>query len=109
MGIFIILTGIIIGTLNAALFDILIRIEYKSHYSYWEKDGKPIGFIFAPREASIFGGSIRRHRLSLIWYFVTPVWVNNDSNAQKILTLYRLSGISIPIYLISLILFFSFY
>ncbi|MGI8670419.1 MAG: hypothetical protein ACR2J3_11355 [Aridibacter sp.] len=95
--------------MNAVLFDILIRIEYKSHNSYWVKDGKPIGFIFVPHEASIFSGSIKRKRLGIYWYFVTPVWVYNDSNAQKILTLYRLAGISIPMYLLSLILFFSFY
>jgi hypothetical protein len=76
-----------IGTFGA--FDRLIEHEYESHRDAWERDGRPIGFLFHPPEAKFFRGSIAFQRCALIWPFSTPRWTRDDTRAISLLTRLR--------------------
>jgi hypothetical protein len=97
------------GISNAIFFDMLIRIEHDRHNLNWEKDGKPIGNFYVPAGGSLFRGSFSRYMLAREWFFRTPVWVNNDAKAQKILLMFRLSGVFLFLWLFSpfLLILFS--
>jgi len=72
-----------------ALFDGLIRLEFRYHRKHWEKDGSPIGFLWVPPEASVWLGTRARNRCLRKWVHCTPAWVRKDNRAQRILFWYR--------------------
>src|ERR1700690_273631 len=63
-------------------FDSLVNIEYKRHNEDWIKDGKPKGFFWRAPGGPLFSGSIATQKLSFVWLFRTPHWVNNDTEAK---------------------------
>ncbi|HSB03244.1 MAG TPA: hypothetical protein VLE49_21520 [Anaerolineales bacterium] len=85
-----VIPGIIIGiSLVSVLFgafftfDQLVRLEYHSYPSDWEKDGRPRGFFWFP-------SGWRGSNASLIWLFSTPEWVRNDEKAKKLIRRLRI-------------------
>ena len=63
-------------------FDSLVKIEYKQHNEDWIKDDKPKGFFWRAPGGPLFSGSIATQKLSFVWLFRTPHWVNNDTEAK---------------------------
>ena len=82
-------------TLVAVLFssfyflDRLIRYEYQFHREAWERDGRPVGYLFRPLEASWFRSGLAFHRCAFGWLFYTPQWVRDDSAARALLSRLR--------------------
>jgi hypothetical protein len=76
-----ILTGIFAVSLlrSFAVFDTILRKEYRGHPLIWEKDGKPIGFFWVPKGGEILSGSLARSRLAMKWSFATPSWAESEN------------------------------
>jgi hypothetical protein len=70
-------------------FDRLIRHEHRFYRDLWEKDGRPIGFLFRPPEATYFGSGFAFQRCCFVWLFRTPRWVGGDSAAKTFLSRFR--------------------
>ncbi len=63
----------------------LIQHEYRFYREAWEEDGRPIGYMWRPREATWFGSSFAFHRCALTWVFRPPAWVSGDTTAEALL------------------------
>lgn len=77
------------------IFDILIRKEYRDNYDLWERDGKPFGFFWVPKESrGFFLPKIRcqmaRGRLMSSWFFSTPLWMKYDKKSLFLIMIYRI-------------------
>jgi hypothetical protein len=70
-------------------FDRVVRLEYASHRSAWESDGRPRGFFWCPAEATAFRSYFAQQRLSLTWLFSTPHWARQDPSAPRLLKYLR--------------------
>ena len=86
----IVLAGVLLILLSLLLacffaFDRVVRVEYASHRSAWESDGRPRGFFWRPSEATLFGSYFAQQRLSLTWLFWTPTWARHDQSASRLL------------------------
>jgi hypothetical protein len=81
----------LLGALIAAFYflDRLIRHEYQFHREAWERDGRPVGYLFRPPEATWLRSSLAFHRCSFAWLFQTPAWVRDDSSAKRLLSRLR--------------------
>src|SRR5438105_8579337 len=66
-------------------FDRLVRLEYASHRSAWESDGRPRGFFWCPADATPLRSYFAQQRLSFTWLFSTPYWVRRDPSASRLL------------------------
>lgn len=75
------------------IFDSILRIQYKNHYSEWEEDGKPFGFFFRPKEINYFGSCIAMQSRCLALTFVTPAWSLNEPKVLKLIFWYRILGV----------------
>ena len=81
------------------LFDEILRIQYKQHYSEWLRDGKPYGFFFVPKETKTFFGApglrswlaMQRRCLTLNWR--TPSWARQEPKVLKLIFWYRILGV----------------
>jgi ABC-type anion transport system duplicated permease subunit len=56
------------------LFDCLVRWEYEHHREQWERDGKPRGFYWRPKECVFWLSHSAMQRLAGIVVFRTPSW-----------------------------------
>jgi hypothetical protein len=73
----------------------LLRLQYTSFRSEWDRDGQPVCSL--SRSRSIFHAGflalvraqLARHRLALIWAFRTPAWMIGEARAIRLLSLYR--------------------
>jgi hypothetical protein len=73
------------------IFDSILWIQYKNHYSEWIKDWKPHGFFFIPKEAKTFFGmpkfrswiAMQRRCSTLCWK--TPKWALKEPNVLKLI------------------------
>ena len=63
----------------------LIQHEYHFYREAWERDGRPVGYMWCPREARWFGSSFAFHRCALTWVFTPPDWVSGDARAEQLL------------------------
>ena len=95
--------GLIIVLFGSFLtFDQLVGLEYNSHRAQWEKDGKPRGFFWFPREywrsqnvgwfnnwKSQYASNWTMQRNHFIWLFSTPEWMKQDEGAQKLVKRFR--------------------
>jgi|SRR5215207_2051212 len=83
-------------------FDQLVRLEYNSYRVQWEKDGKPRGFFWFPREywrsqnigwfnkwKSQYASNWTMQRNHFTWLFSTPEWMQQDDTAQKLVKHFR--------------------
>jgi hypothetical protein len=59
-------------------FDQIVKKEYSECHAEWEKDGKPIGFFWVPRDGSVWSGSMARSGLALAWIFSSPDWASGS-------------------------------
>jgi hypothetical protein len=80
------------------IFDEIIRTQYKNHYSEWEKDGKPHGFFFKPKEVkSAFGvklGSwLAMQRRCFLMNWKTPQWAFSEPKILRLIFWYRVLGV----------------
>jgi len=41
---------IILMFLEFIIYDLIVRLQYNEYKKSWEKDGKPIGMFFLPKE-----------------------------------------------------------
>ena len=72
-------------------FDKLVRLQYASHRTKWEEDGKPRGFFFRPQETRVLGGlfvtrssSWAFQKCSVLWVLSTPEWMRQDQRALQL-------------------------
>jgi hypothetical protein len=72
-------------------FDELVRLQYASHRTKWEQDGKPCGFFFRPAETRVLGGlfvtrtsSWAFQKCSILWVLSTPEWMRKDQQALRL-------------------------
>ena len=72
-------------------FDKLVRLQYASHRTKWEEDGKPHGFFFRPPETRALGGlfvtrssSWAFQKCSVLWVLSTPEWMRKDQRALRL-------------------------
>ncbi len=72
------------------LFDKVLKFQYSNYRSEWEKAGKPMGFLWIPAEASLFGGSIQRSVRVLVWTFGDDDWMRKEPAILRILLYMRL-------------------
>jgi hypothetical protein len=79
------------GVLLWALFTVsrLIQHEYLFHREAWESDGRPIGYMWRPPEASWFRSQFAFHRCALAWPLSTPDWILGDTAAEVLLSRLR--------------------
>jgi hypothetical protein len=82
---------VLIAALVAAFYflDRLIQYEYRFHRDAWEGDGRPIGYLFRPAEATWFRSGFALSRCSLAWLFHTPAWADEDVGAASLLSRWR--------------------
>jgi hypothetical protein len=69
--------------------DRLIRYEYQFHRDAWDRDGRPVGYLFRPPEATWFRSGFAFHRCAFGWLFYTPQWTRDDSAARTLLSRLR--------------------
>ena len=89
-------------------FDKLVRLQYASHRTKWEEDGKPHGFFFRPPEIRVLGGLFVTRtsawafqKCSVLWVLSTPEWMRKDQRALRlvfrlrVLTLASSAGVGV--------------
>jgi hypothetical protein len=97
--------GLFVVLISAFHFlDRLIRYEYQFHREAWEQDGRPVGYLFRPPEASWFTSGFAFQRCAFGWLFYTPHWVRDDSVARPLLSRLRWC---VLIWNIGFVVFFS--
>src|SRR6266699_7197432 len=81
----------LVAVLVSSLYflDRLIRYEYQFHRDAWERDGRPVGYLFRPGETTWFRSALAFHRCAFGWLFYTPRWRDDDSAAKKLLSRLR--------------------
>jgi hypothetical protein len=89
-GLTVFLVALIAVLISAFYFlDRLIRYEYQFYRDAWERDGKPVGYIFRPPEATWFRSGFAFHRVAFGWLFYTPPWTRGDPTAKTLLSRLR--------------------
>jgi hypothetical protein len=86
-----VLIAVCIGTLLSifALFDYLVRWEFRHHRDAWEADGRPAGFFWRPFSTGELI-PVTRSQVGFDWFFRTPTWVRENSTCRRVLLFYRL-------------------
>lgn len=64
-------------------FDHIVKTEYECNRAVWEKDGKPCGFFWKAPECTWFGSGWERNRLSFVWLFTKPEWIQDGTDERK--------------------------
>lgn len=75
---------------GTALFDKVLKFQYRNYRSEWENAGKPMGFLWIPAESSLFGGSIQRSVRVLVWTFGDEDWMQKEPAILRTLLYMRL-------------------
>ena len=77
-------------------FDDLVRLEYDTHRTMWEKDGRPNGFFWrAPENQSLRIPSDSEwfkwafNQATGKWLLSTPKWIRDDAEAVRLVRRYR--------------------
>jgi hypothetical protein len=84
------LVALIVFLISAFYFlDRLIRYEYQFHREAWERDGRPVGYLFRPPEATWFRSGFAFQRCAFGWLFYTPQWTRDDPTATTLLSRLR--------------------
>jgi hypothetical protein len=71
-------------------FDKLVQFQYKNYHSSWEKDGKPRGGLWTPRDELSLPLGWGTRGLELIWLLSPPNWQYNDPRAKRLMIRYRI-------------------
>ena len=75
------------------LFDCLVRWEYEHRREQWERDGKPSGFYWRPKECVFWLSNSAMHRLAWAFIFKTPDWVAERPECRRWLALMRITSL----------------
>ena len=86
------------------MFDRLVKTEYAENRAAWEADGKPSGFFWSSPECSFFRSDWARNRVSFLWLFSTPSWVNDSAECQSWLNRLRICVLGWNILLVTVFL-----
>ena len=78
---------------DMALFDIIVRRQYRNYYSYWKRDGSPWGFFSTLKEVGPIKGSWARQKVAFQWAWGTPEWALSDQQTGNYLILYKISNL----------------
>jgi len=81
------LIGLLVYAL--VLFDRLLQAEYGQHRPTWETDGRPAGFFWRAQECVLVTSHLARARLSFVWLFRTPNWIQGSPVLAAILRRHR--------------------
>ena len=73
-----------------AMFDRLVRAEYKQDRQAWEADGRPRGFFWRAPECTWFRSAWAINRLSFVWLFKTPPWAASSVTCRALLRRWRI-------------------
>ena len=85
-------------------FDRLVKLEYQEYRNAWERDGKPSGMTWWPRESPWPQGAAVRGVLFFSWLFTTPDWIKQSSKGQALVKRLRACIISFNLGVIVLII-----
>lgn len=78
--------------LDFLAFDRLVRYEYENFREAWEQNGCPLGFFWKPPNSRFFTSPMRymaRDRCAVMWLFVTPNWMQQDTRALSLVSRLR--------------------
>jgi hypothetical protein len=73
-------------------FDRLIRILFSERHAEWDKLGRPPGFFWFPKGASIWGGAFQRGQLCSDWFAEMPDWISENEDRLRKYRQFRLAG-----------------
>jgi hypothetical protein len=75
------------------LFDRLVKTEYDQYRLLWAADGNPRGFFWRAERTGLFDiwGALSRTRLTYVWLFRTPPWIQASPLLKRWLNRMRLS------------------
>ena len=76
------------------LFDCLVRWEYEHRREQWERDGKPSGFYWRPKECVFWLSNSAMHRLVGAFIYSTPDWVAERPECRRWLALLRITSLA---------------
>ena len=82
--------GVVALLSSFALFDYLVRWEFRHHRDAWEADGSPGGFFW--RSSPLTTGEltpVTRSHIGFQWLFRTPPWIAESSICRRVLFFYR--------------------
>ena len=65
------------------LFDCLVRWEYEHHRDQWERDGRPEGYFWRPKEAAFWSSDSAKKQLGFVWLFRTPDWIAERPDCRR--------------------------
>jgi hypothetical protein len=83
--------GLISILAHIVLGDLLVYRQYRLHRQDWAHDGQPNGIFWRPETASWWSGGATTRRYFYKLLLATPLWVNKDSSAWRLLYGYRLT------------------
>ena len=89
-------------------FDQLIKIEHDSYRKCWERDGKPIGFLWRPAGAGWVFNGIATQILFFRWLFIRPPWSKSSAYATTWLRRFRMCALAWNVIAIMLAAFLFF-
>jgi len=72
-------------------FDCLIRWEFEHCREQWERDGKPSGFFWRPKDCEFWSSNSAMHRLAGVFIFSTPAWAAERSECRRWILRMRLA------------------
>ncbi len=100
------LIAVILAVADQIVMTVIVRREYLNHKSIWEKDGKPRGVFWIPKESMIGGwyvtysGAHYFRRLTWDWILITPVWIAEERDTLRLLWLH---GVLFPAFWICVV------
>ena len=80
--------------ITLALFDAVLRQQYRAHRAAWQQDGSPWGFFSFTREVDFLPGCRARGTIFRQWLFRNPQWAGADPAALRYLVLFRASSVA---------------
>lgn len=89
------LIAFLLAIADQIVMTVIVRREYMNHRSIWEKDGKPRGVFWIPKESMIgkwyvtYSGAHYFRRLTWDWILSTPAWIAKERATHRLLLLHR--------------------
>jgi hypothetical protein len=81
-------------SISLALFDVVLKKQYRDHPDAWKRDGCPWGFFSFPREVGFLPGCRARGAIFRQWTFANPDWSASDQTAIHYLRLFRFAVVA---------------
>ena len=87
-----------------AQFGLFVRIlcfQYRNFRKEWERLGKPGGFFWYPKEASLLSGSLKRGSVFYSWIFRTEEWMRGEPSVMRTLMVLRgCAFLTLPLFIL---------